>query len=401
MKRKIMTVGLALSFVAMTVVGCTPRDGGQEKPNTNTREMGSKDTVEVSTEDAGIQYDEYYATIIENTYDLITKGAEQAAVYDGQAGIAEAVESLGKEEALKTIGYAIQDLSGDGVPELAIGEISDNNDSGFAIYALYTYEENGPHLVVDGSYRNRYDWMGNGQILNQGSAGAMYAIFGTFTLAKNGMTMECDDFYFTAEKDETTGEIGFYHNNTGDIDTESSEEMAVTADEFFEIQDNLALKRELITFIPFSQCGNGEENTDADADDETEDEADVKVSTSTVSVQYADEEMLANETAYAECIADESEYAVKILFTTDGRVNNFKFFSIVIDDVDENGKLIYTPGDIYTSEVFASDYPLVATLTFWGDTPSYGISYEDESGTLHTFLLEQSGFDGSLILIEQ
>ena len=73
----------------------------------------------------------------------------------------------------------------------------------------------------------------------------------------------------------------------------------------------------------------------------------------------------------------------------------------MIDDVDENGKLIYTPGDIYTSEVFASDYPLVATLTFWGDTPSYGISYEDESGTLHTFLLEQSGFDGSLILKEQ
>ena len=397
MKRKIMTVGLALSFVAMTVVGCTPRGGEPETPNTNTREIGSKDKGEVSTEDADIQYDEYYATIIENTYDLITKGVDQVAVDDGQAGIAEAVESLGKEEALKTIGYAIQDLSGDGVPELVIGEISDYVDSGFTIYALYTYEEGGPHLVFDGYYRNRYDWMGNGQILNQGSAGAMYAIFGTFTLAKNGMTMECDDFYFTAEKEEATGEIGFYHNTTGDIDTESSEEMAVTADEFFEIQDNLALERELITFIPFSQYGNGEENTDADVDDDT----DVNSSISTVSVQYADEDMLANGTAYAECIADESEYATKILFTTDGRVSNFKFFSIVIDDVDENGKLIYTPGDIYGAEVFASDYPLVATLTFWGDTPSYGISYEDESGTLHTFLLEQSGFDGSLILIEQ
>ena len=46
------------------------------------------------------------------------------------------------------------------------------------------------------------------------------------------------------------------------------------------------------------------------------------------------------------------------------------------------------------------DTRIAVQLIFPGDTPSYGISYVDAAGKLRRFVIEMSGYDGSLLLLE-
>lgn len=108
---------------------------------------------------------------------------------------------------------------------------------------------------------------------------------------------------------------------------------------------------------------------------------------------------LSNYASYDTFTADESEYQVKILFSTKKSVKNFKFLKLEVTDVDANGNLITKTEAIYNINTLEPDHPLVVTMTFFGTLPSYGFSYEDEGGTVKSFYIAQSGEDGSLLLI--
>lgn len=69
------------------------------------------------------------------------------------------------------IGYAIQDIDGNGIPELLIGEIEEGSDSGFCI-DLYTLVDGQAVLVAASSERDRYYICQDGTIANEGSFGA-------------------------------------------------------------------------------------------------------------------------------------------------------------------------------------------------------------------------------------
>ena len=43
--------------------------------------------------------------------------------------------------------------------------------------------------------------------------------------------------------------------------------------------------------------------------------------------------------------------------------------------------------------------PLVLGMTFFGSTPHYGISFLDEKGEHKRFFIDQSGEDGSVLLV--
>ena len=55
---------------------------------------------------------------------------------------------------------------------------------------------------------------------------------------------------------------------------------------------------------------------------------------------------------------------------------------------------------LYTQPELTPELPLVAELTFPGDLPAFAICYTDPAGSTRFFVLSQSGFDGSLELIE-
>jgi hypothetical protein len=112
------------------------------------------------------------------------------------------------------------------------------------------------------------------------------------------------------------------------------------------------------------------------------------------------EEALAGYSAYDVFIADTSEWQVKIVFSAEGGVRDFKVLKLDIEDIDENGKPTFSAVELYARSRLAPERPLVLGMTFWGSIPHYGISYVDESGTTRNYYIDMSGEDGSLYLEE-
>ena len=112
------------------------------------------------------------------------------------------------------------------------------------------------------------------------------------------------------------------------------------------------------------------------------------------------EDALAGYSAYDEFIADTSEAQVKIVFSVEGSVRDFKVLKIDFEDINESGKPMFSVVELHTLDRLTPERPLVLGMTFWGSIPHYGISYVDESGTTRNYAVHESGEDGSLLLVE-
>ena len=77
----------------------------------------------------------------------------------------------GGDDYMSQVGYVYYDVNIDGIDELIIGEISDDNVAGI-IYDMYTMVDRKPAHVVSGWDRNRYYVSGGGMIENEYSDGA-------------------------------------------------------------------------------------------------------------------------------------------------------------------------------------------------------------------------------------
>jgi len=184
-------------------------------------------------------YFELYRSVLDEFY-AVTIGKEDSTL-DGTLGVSEAIIGLDSDDALNSVGYIVTDISGDGVPELVIGSVSDPSETviGTMIYAVYTVADGKAEFVLEGRIRSGYRPMKDGGLFYQGSSGAMYSIFGTYDIAENGSDLICRDYYFTFEKNAEKTEIGFFHNKTGEWNTLVSDELLISSDEFWDIQAEL------------------------------------------------------------------------------------------------------------------------------------------------------------------
>lgn len=128
-------------------------------------------------------------------------------------------------------------------------------------------------------------------------------------------------------------------------------------------------------------------------DDNTSDEA-------TVSVAYADEELLASYDDYDEYIDYASEYQVKLVFTANTAVSDFKFLKLSFIDVDESEYMSFDVEELQAANELSPQRPLVIGMTFIGTVPDRGISYVGTDGTTKYYAVSMSGDDGSPMLIE-
>ena len=79
---------------------------------------------------------------------------------------------LGIYHGFEDVGYVMQDVTGDGIPELIIGEI--NGTPGF-FFDMYTVMNGEATLLVRSGERDRYYLCANGYLENQWSSGAAYS----------------------------------------------------------------------------------------------------------------------------------------------------------------------------------------------------------------------------------
>ncbi len=197
-----------------------------------------------------------YAPVLDETCDLIYNGFSEDDRFEFVApGVMDMANWMEKDELLKTVGYHIEDLNGDGTAELMIGTIPDKSSEVQTegdIYGGYTLADDKPVSFLEGWSRNMYQWLGGGRFYYYGSGGAAYSAFGTYHLEPGKSTLTCEDFYFTDTKDGSLDEIVPYHNTTGKWDASASEELNLTQDEFWKIDSEFTSGIQTMDMTPLA-----------------------------------------------------------------------------------------------------------------------------------------------------
>ena len=382
---------LFLSFlllVSMTACGGQPADNsspdGEEStpartPGLQIPEKGGKKPVGTKdpeqTSEQATDPDLAYSELVERFRALVSDPFGQDSDKPGEMGVLESARAAG-DNAVYEMGYLIEDLSGDGIPELAVGGLNGMTN------ALYTLVDGKPELVFEGWYRSSYVYMGDGYFYYYGSNSASESGQGVFHLTKNGTGLECESFLFTGLNSD--GDLEVYRNETGSWDPAESEKSDMTAEDFWALDP----AGEPLPLTPFSGTGGGSASG----------------SEFPVSVQYLTE---AGDVDCDWVTLYDGDGAASLLFTTDSPVTEFTVLTLELKDFTETGAAIFSASPVVLEkgvdslpEVMTAGTPVAVQLGFMGTIPNYGISYVDGGGNLRRFALVQSGYDGSVLLEE-
>lgn len=388
MRKRQIYSGLIIAAFACICGGCGKNTESEADKSTvetivyqetESVQDGTGDTQEAVEETSetiqgAVDYEEIYSSLIKDYAQLLLSGeAENPLVVDGGVAVQSIYSIFGQDEAPAQVGYRIEDLSGDGIPELLIGDVqSMENGIGYGslLYAVYTCKEQEPVLSFCGYERSSYQFLGNGRVLNQGSSGAAYSCFGTFHLSTDGTELVCEDFYFTSPKDDSFAEIGCYHDTTDEWEIERAEE--VSEDAFWDLENTLLQQIQMLEFMPFSEYI---EMQGTEISDVEEPETDTEV--------------------YVGWNSDST-----IIFYADAIVEDFKILSLSLETVDENGKCTFLVEEERCYGTLVPRAPLILGLEMIGTIPNNGISYINSRGETKTYAIEVSGYDGSLFLTE-
>ncbi len=91
--------------------------------------------------------------------------------------------------------------------------------------------------------------------------------------------------------------------------------------------------------------------------------------------------------------ADSSEYRTEVVFAPAKDLKDFRFLSLNFRDANDSG-VFFDEKEMYHVAALKAGSPLVVRMTFFGDIPSYGISYVDATGKTVRYTLSLSGMDG-------
>lgn len=119
--------------------------------------------------------------------------------WDGQQLTDAGLNLMLRDVAPETVGYAVEDLDDNGIPELAIGTISGDDFYGKMIFALYTVDSGGePVSIFSSMERDRYYYAGGNRFANLGSSSAADSFVTTLKLEGEGLV----DMTFTTDPAE-------------------------------------------------------------------------------------------------------------------------------------------------------------------------------------------------------
>lgn len=147
------------------------------------------------------------------------------------------------EDPLKALGCAVEDLSGDGVPELVVGFLPDHSILQYAVYTLV----NGRPQVVFEDEEGSLGYLGNGSFHYVVSLPTGMGQ-GTVSLSQDGAQILWEDFYFTLDDIFGGDAVTIYHNTTGSLDPAESELTDWTMEYFYAWEPEY----EDLPMIPFS-----------------------------------------------------------------------------------------------------------------------------------------------------
>lgn len=145
-----------------------------------------------------------YGSVISAYYRAYTSG-NTSSEYAFNNSLSEFISSA------PHVGYALQDINGDGIQELVVAGINDSDYTEIVIFDLYTLENGQPVQLACSRARSRYFLRSDGSILNEGSNGAGNSIFVINRLYGSQLTPieSAMTWYEGSERD------GCYHQTDG------------------------------------------------------------------------------------------------------------------------------------------------------------------------------------------
>lgn len=253
MKKKLAAI--CLITVLLVLAGCGKKGTPTQQPDTEptgTEQMTPNSEAEKAYQEAMRAYE----AVMEQNCDVIYNGYSVENDYPFvSSGVIE-LSSTERVALLQYLGYAFEDVSGDGVPELIIGTIPNENAEIPEVQLLlggYGCKDGEPVCFLDGRARSVYEWLGGGRFFHYGSGGWAYSGFGTFRLSEDGTELSCEEWYFSDTKGADNSEIGYYHNRTGDWDKNAAEELDIGSDAFWALSDKYDAEIKTLELTPFAE----------------------------------------------------------------------------------------------------------------------------------------------------
>lgn len=328
-----------------------------------------------------------YDGLVQDHARLFAVGEGIGTVFDEYSTVADLASMYG-EECLQTVGYYIGDVVGDWLPELVIGSLEpENSEAATAVYAMYTLGgDDGltPVKVLD-SNQNLYWYWANGELL-QTLYGGTHECIGIFRFGESMSELTCSEFYYYTLMDPEAE--GGWYNTTGRVDEE--QDQAISEEVLNEAIQMLGQRTgKLDGLIAFADYEGLDNALGVLSQTEGMDFPLIVGWAAEVTEEYPEWDVL---TVHA---LEGQEGLVSVAF--DGRVTDFRLFSLTPADVDGDSPM-YVTEEIYYQEVL--DRPIEVGLIFYGDTPSWGVSCIDEAGRLRQFAVSIRGDDGGLYLAE-
>lgn len=383
--KKIKILLLLLLVFAIMLSGCNAGDSKDQNPDASSshsqKDKKDNGTSDFSTNAMPSSYavllDKYYHFIVNYEYN---SEFETDDIDDSKAAIWEMMLTMESDQILEHVGYALLDINDDKVPELLIGDVSNedsSNESG-GIYALFTLEEDHPQLVLAGNPRDRYYYIGDNEFANQNDGGFEQSITALFALPKNDISLEPLDLYFAQDKDESGKEVGYYHSSTGDFTVEKATELDQV--QFNTEVEKIVAQIVAIDYTPFSDHKPGPH--------------------ALIKISHSSEEELDYLADYDSFGTEDPDRAERITFYTSEHLNRFKLLDLEDGNIDKDGNYTFKEKVAYEMDVLDPNRPFIAGVSFFGTIPNNGFSYVDEDGKERKFMIVESGLDGSISFVE-
>ena len=230
--------------VRITFRDCTFRDN----PDMGAPEdwsCVSFENCELPAAPAPVSAETAYEGLIQRYRQIVVDPDGSSAETAGERCVLTAAQDMREwdENPLETLGYAVEDLSGDGVPELVIGFLPDHS---ILQYAVYTLVDRRPQVVFEDE-EGSLGYLGNGSFHYVVSLPTGMGQ-GTVSLSQDGTQILWEDFYFTLDDIFGGGTVTIYHNTTGSLDPAESELTDWTMEYFYAWEPEY----EDLPMIPFS-----------------------------------------------------------------------------------------------------------------------------------------------------
>lgn len=127
-----------------------------------------------------------FPTVFENILSQYRKVLEEN--WNGQQLTDVGLNFMITDVSPETVGYSVDDLDDNGIPELAIGTISGDDLYGKLVFVLYIVNKDGePALIFSSTERDRYYYAGDNRFANLGSSYASDSFVTTLKLEDEGL----------------------------------------------------------------------------------------------------------------------------------------------------------------------------------------------------------------------